>query len=1165
MPQVVFPLTIVTQHFSDAPDCQLSEAIRFPEFRHLSKVGSSVGTYLSPPIESTLLRSSPETIYRSSHAADVITWNLAIELPPPRNSSAWREPLRLSIPVVQWRQANQVSVVYIPAFDLEILSNRTADLEPLVLEQVRVHLLFSRTGSVFSETGFSALKLVELTRCQRISVTPHRLSLEFPSTKQRIQERQNGTQPAPVLPQVAERFDRLSLPVAYERDAEVERLAELLGGGKARSVLLVGPSGVGKTALVHELARRKADYGFSDRDFWSTSGSRLVAGATGFGMWQQTCERLRHDTTAQRAILHFGSLWELMEVGKGERQSQSIASFLRPSFASGELQGIVECTPEQLALIEQRDASLIRAFQQLVLTEPNFSSCQAILRQVSQETKSSGVDITDSAIEKIERLHRRFATYSAQPARPLRFLDNLLTEKTSPLLAAQAIPANTTAATVKRRIETADITIAFARETGLPLWVIDEKTPLDLQATESWFSQRVIGQAEAVSLVVNLLGTIKAGLSPAGKPLASFLFIGPTGVGKTEMAKALAEFIFGVHGGVRNSRLIRIDMSEYADPQAVQRLIGGTARREGILTSRVREQPFSVVLLDEFEKAHHTLFDLLLQVLGEGRLTDSAGRVADFRNSIVIMTSNLGATPASRGSLGFGNNATDREQSRGHYTRAVREFVRPEFFGRIDRVVPFHPLDRATALQVVQRELQLAGKRDGVRHRRVTLELADRIRDYLVETGFQSAYGARGLKRQIDRELLIPLAEQLNTYPQSEYLTAHGDLVDAPPDAAGGPPRLKIDVQPARKDTESATTVDRWNMSVIEQLRGLRTLLRRIQNCSLSIQLQNEAYNLNWQLARLESDRQGHHPTIGRLRQRLKPLLEWQERSQAADELIVPLEEHALLSFYLTGNEELHIDFPAANVLRTTLPTATAALKQLAGDLYNLQIENPDWIRFLLLSRWNRELSRLGRCYLDFAVRQSWNVQIWRYCWPKHRVQIDGNLQSLFWEQQEVTPADSHNSFGLVAKAGTKPVLLRDELSDPRHYLHSPGGTLCGLALAFTGSNVRAQLEHEPGRHRFEFAETDHSDKPDELDKRDVHVFAVAKKIEDEIPWACIIPPDQLPDLPTRRIYNFVHQYLKDEKLTREQVHKFSGMNCQSSFEHCLNSYYEQLIHSIIQ
>src|SRR5262249_50783740 len=215
--------------------------------------------------------------------------------------------------------------------------------------------------------------------------------------------------------------------------------------------------------------------------------------------------------------------------------------------------------------------------------------------------------------------HRRYATYSAYPGRPLRFLENLLRDgpKEQPILEEE-------------------VYLAFTRETGLPRAIIDPAVPLDVGETHRWFSSRVIGQAEAVNLVVDLLATVKAGLTRPNRPIASLLFIGPTGVGKTEMAKALAEFLFG-----SRDRLTRFDMSEFADAVSVRRLVGGAFGSEGLLTAKVREQPFSVLLLDEVEKADGSFFDLLLQALGEARLTDAGGGVARLRQPVGILTPHL--------------------------------------------------------------------------------------------------------------------------------------------------------------------------------------------------------------------------------------------------------------------------------------------------------------------------------------------------------------------------------------------------------------------------------------------------------------------------------------------------------------------------------------------
>src|SRR5262249_31600234 len=227
----------------------------------------------------------------------------------------------------------------------------------------------------------------------------------------------------------------------------------------------------------------------------------------------------------------------------------------------------------------------------------------------------------------------------------------------------------------------------FTRETGLPRTMIDPAVPLDLAETHAWFSSRVIGQPDAVNLVTDLLATVKAGLTRPNRPIASLLFIGPTGVGKTEMAKAVAEFLFG-----SKDRLTRFDMSEYADPIAVRRLVGGAFGSEGLLTAKVREQPFSVLLLDEVEKADGSFFDLLLQALGEARLTDAGGRLADFRNTVVVLTSNLGAESYRKGAAGFTSAGPTKAEATEPFSRAGEQFLGPEMVNPHGRRGPLRPL-----------------------------------------------------------------------------------------------------------------------------------------------------------------------------------------------------------------------------------------------------------------------------------------------------------------------------------------------------------------------------------------------------------------------------------------------------------------------------------------
>ncbi len=357
-------------------------------------------------------------------------------------------------------------------------------------------------------------------------------------------------------------------------------------------------------------------------------------------------------------MVHLGPLVELLEVGKSEHNSSGIATFLRPAVARGELLCIAECTPEQFPLIEKQDPQLLDAFRHIAVEEPDTKTGRVILASYARDNANRTTE--PAALAAIDRLHRRYATYSAYPGRPLRFLDNLLRD------GAQDAP-----------IAEDEVYDGFTRETGLPRAIIDPAVPLDLAATHDWFAARVIGQPDAVGLVTDLLATVKAGLTRPNRPIASLLFIGPTGVGKTEMAKAVAEFLFG-----SKDRLTRFDMSEYADPVAVRRLVGGAFGSEGLLTAKVREQPFSVVLLDEVEKADGSFFDLLLQALGEARLTDAGGRLADFRNTVVILTSNLGAESFRRGSTGFVSGNVGRAESQEHFARAVEQFLRPEMFNR---------------------------------------------------------------------------------------------------------------------------------------------------------------------------------------------------------------------------------------------------------------------------------------------------------------------------------------------------------------------------------------------------------------------------------------------------------------------------------------------------
>ncbi|MEZ4237901.1 MAG: AAA family ATPase [Myxococcota bacterium] len=304
-------------------------------------------------------------------------------------------------------------------------------------------------------------------------------------------------------------------------------------------------------------------------------------------------------------------------------------------------------------------------------------------------------------------------------------------------------------------------------ETGVPEFLVRDDLPLDREALVAGFRERILGQDAVIEQMADLVLRIKAGLADEGRPLGAYLFIGPTGVGKTETVKALAALLYG-----RTDRILRFDMSEFGGPDCIDRLLGADATTG--LCGRVAQAPFSVVLLDEVEKAHPAVFDLLLQVLGEARLSDRGGRVADFRNSIVLLTSNLGVGTFRR-PAGFGGDV--RPALRDHLLGEVHRFFRPELVGRLDAVVAFEPLGPAPIAHITHRELAAVARREGFFGRDVGLDLAEEVPGWLAERGVDLRYGARPLKRTIERELVAPVARALSerTQPPRAVRVALGD------------------------------------------------------------------------------------------------------------------------------------------------------------------------------------------------------------------------------------------------------------------------------------------------------------------------------------------------------------------------------------------------------
>ena len=294
--------------------------------------------------------------------------------------------------------------------------------------------------------------------------------------------------------------------------------------------------------------------------------------------------------------------------------------------------------------------------------------------------------IENEAIKETIRLNRRFTPYAGFPGKPIRFLESMLLNDKSKY----------------GKINSSKVISSFCEETGMPQFMVDPEISMNVDEIRERFNKHVYGQERAVDWISNLLASIKTALTRTGKPIASLLFVGPTGVGKTEMAKALAEFMFG-----SEEKMVRFDMSEFSDHWSILRLTGESFFKDGLLTSAVRREPFSVLLFDEIEKAHHDFYDLLLQILGEGRLTDSGGKLVNFCSTIIIMTSNVGAKNLQNSPIGLQKN--DQVESISElFLEAARKHFRPELFNRIDQIIPFKPLSKEVVRSVVGRENPIA-------------------------------------------------------------------------------------------------------------------------------------------------------------------------------------------------------------------------------------------------------------------------------------------------------------------------------------------------------------------------------------------------------------------------------------------------------------------------
>jgi ATP-dependent Clp protease ATP-binding subunit ClpA len=521
------------------------------------------------------------------------------------------------------------------------------------------------------------------------------------------------------------------------RDQQAKRLERALSGHSRAPLLLVGPRKVGKTALIHEMVRRyRAKKKNTSRRFWLLSPQRLISGMSFIGQWEARLLAILKHAEKKNIVLIFQDLLGLFSAGVSRDSNLCVADVLKPFLQRGQVRILAECTNQGLAILRERDRGFADLFTLTRLTETSArETLEVALEEVREAERTHGCQFELEAITTAVDIQERYVRDACFPGKGAAFLRKIAARNRS------------------QKVSSDLVLDYFHKTSGMSLRMVDDRVKLDRLTVLDFLGSQVLGQKKAVAAASDAVMMAKTRLADPSRPIASLLFVGPTGVGKTECAKALARYLFG-----DEERLLRFDMNEYVSPYSASRLVGTFHQPDGLLTAAVRRRPFCVILLDEIEKAHQEVFNLLLQVLGDGRLTDARGRTVDFTQTLLILTSNLGVAEAAK-PIGLRAKIDQEDLT---YHKAVESFFPPEFFNRLDKVVPFSRLSRDDTSKLAVGLLQNLFSREGLVRRQCILDVSDQAMEAIVDMGYHPQLGARALKRAIESQISAPVSAHLS-------------------------------------------------------------------------------------------------------------------------------------------------------------------------------------------------------------------------------------------------------------------------------------------------------------------------------------------------------------------------------------------------------------------